>query len=286
MTPKRKSIPSQNPLRSGASSSSSPSDPTPSHIRLRDEKAKLDFFENFSRCGIHSEHQVILLDFSNTNLPTVIYSRGWESLCGAPVTCPSVIIQELYSNMHGFDYSIPQFSTRVQDIHMVVTPKIVSEVLHVPKVVHPNYPGCSCLRTVSKDKLASLFCETPSSWGDRQNTPCLAFAKGPKFLNMVMTFVLHPLSHYNIIIERHARFLLSLIKDISIDFPLYFILSLIDVYKDMVTSDKLIFHSAITRLLRPFSVSYSASPHFTFMCAIDAATIKWICTASLEAALD
>ena len=157
---------------------------------------------------------------------------------------------------------------------MVVTPKIVSKVLHVPKVVHPNYPGYSCLRTVSKDKLASLFSETPSSWGDRQNTLCLAFAKGPKFLNMVMTFVLHPLSHYNIIIEPHARFFLSLIKDISIDFPLYFILSLIDVYKDMVTSDKLIFHSVITRL-RHFSVSYSESPHFTFICAIDAATVKW-----------
>ena len=71
MTPKRKSIPSQNPLRSGASSSSSPSDPTPSHIRLRDEKAKLDFFENFSRRDIHSKHQVILSDFSDIDLPTV-----------------------------------------------------------------------------------------------------------------------------------------------------------------------------------------------------------------------
>ena len=32
----------------GASSSSSPSDPTPSHIRFRDEKAKSDFSKNFS----------------------------------------------------------------------------------------------------------------------------------------------------------------------------------------------------------------------------------------------
>ena len=110
MAPKCKSTLSWNPFHSEVSSSS---EPTPSHVWFHDDKAKLDFFENFSRCGIHSEHQVILLDFSNTNLPTVIYSRGWESLCGAPVTCPSVIIQELYSNMHGFDYSIPQFSTRV-----------------------------------------------------------------------------------------------------------------------------------------------------------------------------
>ena len=76
MAPKRKSIPSQNSLCSGASSSSSPSDPTPSHIQFCDEKAKSNFFENFSLCGIHSECQVVLSNFSDTDLPTVIYSRG------------------------------------------------------------------------------------------------------------------------------------------------------------------------------------------------------------------
>ena len=72
MAPKCKSTPSQNPLRSGASSS----DPTPSHVKFRDEKAKLDFSENFSRRGIHSKRQVVLLDFSDTDLLTVIHSRG------------------------------------------------------------------------------------------------------------------------------------------------------------------------------------------------------------------
>ena len=163
LAPKRKPIPSRNPLRSRASSSSSPSDPTPSHIQFRDEKAKSDFLENFSQRGIHLEHQVILSDFSDTNLPTVIYSRGWESLCGIPVMCPSVIIQEFYSNMHRFDYSIPFFFTRIQGVRMVVTPDIVSEVLHVPKVTNPDYPGSEHLRTMSKDKLTSLFCETLSS---------------------------------------------------------------------------------------------------------------------------
>ena len=73
-----------------------------------------------------------------------------------------MIIQEFYSNIHGFDYSIPQFSTRVLGIHMVVTPDIVSKVLHVHRVAHLDYPNSERLRTVSKDKLASLFCETPS----------------------------------------------------------------------------------------------------------------------------
>ena len=57
MAPKQKSTPSRNPLHSRASSSSSPSDSTPSHVRFRDDKARKDFLENFSRLGIHSEHQ-------------------------------------------------------------------------------------------------------------------------------------------------------------------------------------------------------------------------------------
>ena len=274
MASKYKSTPSWNPLRFGASSSSAPSDPIPSHVRFRDEKAKSDFFENFSRRGIHSKRQVILSNFSDTDLPTVINSRGWESLCGIPVTCPSVIIQELYSNMHEFDYSTPFFIPRVQGVCMVVTPDIVSEVLHVPRVALPDYPSCDCLKTVSKDELAFLFCETPSSWGERQNIPCLAFAKGQRFLNMVMTFILHPLSHYNTITKPRARFLLSLTEDLSIDFPSHLILSLIDVYKDTATYDKLIFPSTITRLLRHLSIFYPESPYFTYMCVIDVATVR------------
>ena len=72
--------------------------------------------------------------------------------------------------MHEFDCSIPQFSSHVRGIRMVVTPDIVSEELHVPRVAHPNYPSSERLRIVSQDELASLFCETPSSWGDHQST--------------------------------------------------------------------------------------------------------------------
>ena len=53
---------------------------------------------------------------------------------------------------------------------MIVTPGIIFEVLHISKVAHPDYLGYERLRIVSKDELSSLFCETPSSWGDRQNT--------------------------------------------------------------------------------------------------------------------
>ena len=107
--------------------------------------------------------------------------------------------------MHGFDSSIPRFLNSIRGIRIIVTPERISDVLHVLKVSHLNYLGCPRLQTVSKDELISLFCETPSSWGDCQNTPYSGFAKGPRFLNMVMTFVLHPLSHYNSITKSCAR---------------------------------------------------------------------------------
>ena len=110
MAPKRKSTPVRNPLCFGASSSS---DSTPLSLRFRDDDAHKAFSENFSRRGVHSKRQVILANFTDTDLPTVIHSREWESLCDVPVTCPLVLIQDFYSNMHGIDRSIPLFFTRV-----------------------------------------------------------------------------------------------------------------------------------------------------------------------------
>ena len=110
--------------------------------------------------------------------------------------------------MHGFDYSTPLFVTRVQSTRIMVTRDLVSDVLRVLRVEHPDYPDCDRLKTVSKEELISSFCERPSDWGDHLFTYCTAFAKGPRFLNIVMTFVLHPLSHYNSITESYAWFLL------------------------------------------------------------------------------
>ena len=74
--------------------------------------------------------------------------------------------------MHGFDFSVPLFSTHVRGMCIVVTPQLVADVLHVPRVEHPNYSGCEHLKTVSKDEMISAFCERPIDWGDRQFTSC------------------------------------------------------------------------------------------------------------------
>ena len=110
MAPKRKSTLAWNPLRSDASSST---DPSPSNVRFCDDDAYKAFSENFFRRDIHSECQVVFSEFADIDLPSVIHNRGWESLCNVPVTCPLVLNQEFYSNMHGIDRLVPLFFTHV-----------------------------------------------------------------------------------------------------------------------------------------------------------------------------
>ena len=116
--------------------------------------------------------------------------------------------------MHGINRSIPLFFTRVQGMHIPVTLQLVADMLRVPRIEFPDYPSYEHLRTVSRDELMSTFCECPTAWGERLFTPCQPFAKSLRFMNMVMTFVLHQLFHYNFIIEPRARFLLSLLLSI------------------------------------------------------------------------
>ena len=58
-------------------------------------------------------------------------------------------------------------------------------MLHVPRVERPDYPGCECLRTVSKDEMISTFCERPADWGDNWFTPYKAFAKVSSKLSLL-----------------------------------------------------------------------------------------------------
>ena len=176
--------------------------------------------------------------------------------------------------MHGIYCSVPLFFTHDRGTCIPITPQLVADVLRVPRIEFPDYPSCERPRIVSRDELMSSFCELPTAWGEHLFTPCRPFAKGPRFMNMVMTFVLHPLFHYNSITEPRARFLLSLLEHLTIDFSSYFILSIIDVHLDSASRDKLIFPFAIMRILHHFSVPFPSSDHFTTMCAIDYATVK------------
>ena len=106
MAPNRKFILAWNPLHSSSSSSS---DSAPLFLRFRDDDAHNAFSENFFRRGIHSELQVILAGFVDTDLPTVIHSRdgshcvmSWSHVLlylsrNFTPTCTRLIVQYLFS---------------------------------------------------------------------------------------------------------------------------------------------------------------------------------------------
>ena len=176
--------------------------------------------------------------------------------------------------MQAIDTFMPQFIAVFYSTHIVVTSDFVSEVLHVPKVDRPDYPTHSCLTSISRDKLALLFREK-AMWGGTLNFSITKFTKGPRFFNMVMTFVLTPWSQYNTITEPRAHFLPSFMEGLSIDFPSHMIESIIDYYHDTATRDKLIFPSSITRILTHMHIIISQSPHFYRMGAISKESIWW-----------
>ena len=68
--------------------------------------------------------------------------------------------------------------------------------------------------------------------------------------------------------------MLSILENLIIDFPFHFILSIIDVHLDSASHDKLIFPSAVTRILSHFPFLFPSSDDFTVMYAIDYATVK------------
>ena len=106
MAPKWKSTPSRNPLHSRTSTSF---DPTPFHVRFCDEKAKSDFFENFSWRGVHSKRQVIYRTSSTLTYPLsftirvgshCVTSRSLVLSClfrSFTPTCTGLIVQYLSS---------------------------------------------------------------------------------------------------------------------------------------------------------------------------------------------
>ena len=80
--------------------------------------------------------------------------------------------------------------------------------------------------------------------------------------------------HYNSITEPRACFLLSLFEDLFIDFLSHFITSILNVYLDTATYDKLIFSLAITCILQHFSIPIPNSLYFTTMGAISPGSIR------------
>jgi len=137
--------------------------------------------------------------------------------------------------------------------HIVVTLELISNVLRVLRVDHSDYPSHQHLSSISRDEIASLFCEKTMLWGGTLNFSTIEFTKGPRILNMVMTFVLTSWSHYNTITHDNIYYRLL---------------------SRHTKPDKLIFPSTITRILTHMHITIPPSPLFHVMGAISKESIQ------------
>ena len=71
--------------------------------------------------------------------------------------------------------------------------------------------------------------------GEILNFTTYNFAKGPMILDMVMTIVFTPWSHYNAITEPCSHCLFFLLEGLSINFPSHMIVSMIDIFPLAIT---------------------------------------------------
>ena len=94
--------------------------------------------------------------------------------------------------MHAIDTSVPRFTIVFCGTCIVVTLELIFEILRIPRVDHVDYPSCERLSSISRDELASLFCEKAMLWGSSLNFSKTKFAKCPRIFIMVMTFILTP----------------------------------------------------------------------------------------------
>ena len=75
---------------------------------------------------------------------------------------PGVLLQHARDRLFG-----TSLFYRVRGMRILITPQLVADVLHVPRIEFPDYPNCEHLKTVSRDELMSSFCERPTAWDER-----------------------------------------------------------------------------------------------------------------------
>lgn len=158
MAPK-KGTPICNPVSHASSSST----PIIDSLQFNDTNYWKAFKENFTLHQPHAKRRIILSKLSNTTVPKTFQSCGLEFLCERLTTCPMVYVQEFYSNIYIVSTSIPMFTTSVQGTCISVTPKLISELVHVPWVVESNHPNAPVLASFSLDALATIFCRQSST---------------------------------------------------------------------------------------------------------------------------
>ena len=217
-------------------------------------------YENYhSKRRIHSEREVVPIEFVIYGLDKQIEKRSWESMCeGWPTAIPNDLIPEFYSNFLDINTTTLEFDVFLRKKKYHISPDIVAAVLKIPRVDQPGYPFIDQFVPL-RDKMMELFCGKPTAWGTKKSNPTTDFTCEARIFNLVTSHNLLPVSHRNTVGLRRAQFLYALMTGVTIDLPLVICNSFITMHQSKDASLSLIHPCAITRILTHLNMNFPAA---------------------------
>ena len=124
---------------------------------------------------------------------------------GVPMWMTSYLSRYIYARVYSIIYitntSVPMFITYIRGIGIIVTLKLISDVLLVPRVEKPDYPGSLVLSSISWDALAFCFCECPSTWAGTFSIVTRGFAQNLGF----WTWSWHSYTLFSLVIKPSSK---------------------------------------------------------------------------------
>uniref|UniRef100_A0A2N9ERH9 Putative plant transposon protein domain-containing protein n=1 Tax=Fagus sylvatica TaxID=28930 RepID=A0A2N9ERH9_FAGSY len=98
------------------------------------------------------------------------------------------------------------------------------------------------------DTIMSYFSEETIAWGSSSKCGSQSFTAKTRVFNLIMSFNILPLSHWNTLSKSRARFLYAFMKGVSIDLPSVICREMIEMHHCKDTASLLNYPCLITRL--------------------------------------
>ena len=167
--------------------------PAPAQAHFRNPRARELYTQNFSTRSLIVEREVLLGELSETVIPRIFESRQWLALTTGHPTPSVELVKEFYSNIDAIADD-GSFEVSLRNIVFRVTPGMVADLLHAPRVANPTYPYT---RTSPPSPTVIVQCLIGhfSSWDGK--TPILTSRFSPEFLilSRIVLTNLYPTGH-------------------------------------------------------------------------------------------
>ena len=192
---------------------------------------------------------MIELSEIHNSVSSQLTSRGWIAMChkDQPTGIPNSCIPEFYSNFINIQAEKNEFDFFFRNKIYHISPDVVSTALQLLRVSEAGYPFAPTTDPTD-DTIMSYFSEKTMAWGSSSKCGSQSFTAKTRVFNLIMSFNILPLSHWNTLSKSRARFLYAFMKGVSIDLPSVICREMIEMHHCKDTASLLNYPCLITRL--------------------------------------